>query len=286
MQRTRAKQHHYVPKFYIERFADLGGKVWVFDKSTGKVFAASPVKLARERGFYEAPALGVEVDQSAMESMLSDLEWEASRIIARWVHAIWERPPGAMIVEDGDRDIMATYVATQALRTSEQRNLLKQGLNQAVEDTDLQGFHVAMLSDEFMRDAATAISDFIWILARNDSGSPFYTSDHPVVLRGHNHRCLHLFQFPQPGSELLFPLSSTLMFYAYERTYWEKVARFNGSISPVRFTPELVQSDNQAQVGHSRRFLFCDRDAFDFARSFCAEHPIVRDPNRSRFERH
>jgi len=34
---------------------------------------------------------------------------------------------------------------------------------------------------------------------------PFHTSDHPVVLRTHNHRCLHFFQFPQPGTEVLFP---------------------------------------------------------------------------------
>ena len=67
------KQHHFVPRFYLERFTDPKGHVWTFDKSTDKVFATSPSKLARESGFYEAPTLGNEIDQTVMEDMLSAL---------------------------------------------------------------------------------------------------------------------------------------------------------------------------------------------------------------------
>ena len=63
---TSLKQYHFVPRFYLERFTDLDGHVWTFDKVTGKVFASSPSKLACERGFYEAPALGTEIDQTRM----------------------------------------------------------------------------------------------------------------------------------------------------------------------------------------------------------------------------
>lgn len=90
MSTTRPKQHHYVPRFYLERFADPEGHVWTFDKFTDKVFATSPSKLARESGFYQAPALGTEIDQTAMESMLSELEGEVSPIIARWLEALEE----------------------------------------------------------------------------------------------------------------------------------------------------------------------------------------------------
>lgn len=281
---TRPKQHHYVPRFYLERFADPRGRVWTFDKSTDKVFAANPMKVARETGFYEAPGLGAEMNQAAMENMLSELEAQVSRIITRWDQALGHPKPGIKIVDDGDRDIMGTYLATQAFRTSEQRILLEHGLDKSSEDTDLRSIHVVMLGSGYWRDAALAVSDFVWILALNDSGSPFYASDHPVVLRGNDHRCLHISQFPRPGSELLFPLSASSMFYAYERKHWEKLAPFDGCISPVRFTNELVESDNQSQVAHSRRFVFCDRNAFAFARAFCAEHPTVRDSNRRRFE--
>lgn len=285
MSTARPKQHHYVPRFYLERFADPEGHVWTFDKFTDKVFATSPSKLARESGFYQAPALGTEIDQTAMEGMLSELEGGVSPIIARWLEALEECSPGTVVIEEGDRGIMSQYLATQAFRTSEVRVLLKQGLGDKLEAADLQTFHVAMLADEAINEAAAVVSDFVWILARNESEVPFYTSDHPVVLRTHDHHCLHFFQFPQPGTEVMLPLSSTVMFYAYERRHWHKLAPFDRQVSPVRFTRELVESDNQAQIGHSRRFVFCDRDEFAFARSFCAAHPEVRDQRRDRFQR-
>ena len=66
---TSPKQHHFIPRFCLERFTNLDGHVWTFDKVTDKVFVTSPSKLARASGFYEAPALGTEIDQTAMEDM-------------------------------------------------------------------------------------------------------------------------------------------------------------------------------------------------------------------------
>lgn len=110
MNTTRPKQHHYVPRFYLERFVDHDGHLWTFDKLTDKVFGASPSKLARESGFYEAPALGNEIDQTAMEGMLSELESEASAIIARWLEAIKDVPPGTAVIEAADRPTMSQYL--------------------------------------------------------------------------------------------------------------------------------------------------------------------------------
>jgi hypothetical protein len=203
--------------------------------------------------------------------------------VARWVELVGHVAVGTTVIEPADRDTISFYLATQAFRTSEMRVLLEQGLGDKLEAADLQTFHVAMLTDEAINKAAAALSDFVWILGRNESKVPWYTSDHPVVLRTHGHHCLHFFQFPRPGTEVMLPLSSSVMFYAYEPTHWRKLASFDGQLSPVRFTRELVESDNQAQIGHSRRFVFCDKDEFAFARSFCEAHPEVRDQGRRRF---
>jgi hypothetical protein len=181
--------------------------------------------------------------------MLSELESEASAVLARWLQAIEDVPPGTGVIEAADRPTMSQYLATQALRTSEERTLLGQGPGSALEIADLQTLHVAMLAAGAIQEAAAAVSNFVWILARNESGVVFYTSDHPVVLRTHDHHCLHFFQFSLPGTEVLLPLSSTVMFYAYDRSHWKKLAPFDGQVSPVRFTRELVESDNQAQIG-------------------------------------
>jgi hypothetical protein len=296
---SRPKQHHFVPRFYLEHFADSKGRVLAFDKATDSVFSAAPAKLARESGFYDFS--GDEAHQPTMESMLSQLEGDASSIIARWTNALKDAPPLTPIVQESERETMSAFLAIQALRTSELRVLLQQGVEDSLDGRELQDLHVAMLGAGRWVDVASALSRFIWVLARNDSGLPFYTSDHPVVLRvhahdhggdqdeeqdhGHGHRCIHIWQFPQPGTELLFPLSPSIMFYAYERDHWKKLEHVDGYSSPVKFTKDLVDGDNQAQVGHSRRFVFCDQDAFELARAFCSEHAVVRDPNRSRFER-
>ena len=172
MKPTHPKQHHYVPRFYLERFVDGEGRVWAFDKSAGKVFTTSPSKLAREGGFYEAPAFGDEIDQTAMEGMLSELEAEASAIIVRWTAVAGHVPPGTAVIEPAEREVFSLYLATQAFRTPEMRVLLKQGLGDKHDVTNLQTFHVDMLAGTDIHEAAAAVSGFVWIIAWNDSGTP------------------------------------------------------------------------------------------------------------------
>ena len=279
------KQHHYVPRFYLDRFADPIGHVWAYDKSTDLVFCGRPETLGRERGFYEAPFLqGTAVDPEFLERELARLESEAARITSSWIRLI---EPGGRIVtiSEIDRRTIATYIAVQALRTSEQRVALGQHTDIRMSKRDLQSFHLGILfEDSVVQKIAGAIGDCIWIFGRNSSSVPFYTSDHPVAARVHpGHRCIHPFQLPTEGAEIMLPLSATLMFYSYERSHFRSLEKFDGHVSPVRFTTELVESDNQCQVGHSRRFVFCERNDFGFARKFCDEHPVVRDPKRRRF---
>jgi hypothetical protein len=282
---ARNKQHHYVPSFYLGRFADSEGQVSVLDKSSDRVFRGRPETLAKEGAFYELPT-SPDPDPLFLEDSLADLESEAANITACWLRQI--ESGGTVSIPSVNREIMSTYIAVQALRTSEQRALVAQAGNQSRTPTDTKLTHLALLLDSCVAEIAAAIHDSIWIFGRNDSGVPFWTSDHPVAVRrhpgvAHDHRCIHVLQLPCAGSEVLLPLSPTRFFYAYERTQWEKLEQFDGLVSPVQFTATLVQADNGCQVGHSRRFIFSDRDDFGFARQFCAENPIVRDPDRERF---
>ncbi len=279
------KQHHYVPRFYLDRFGDLVGHVWAFDKSTDLVFCGRPEKLGREGRFYEALFLqSTVIDPAFLERELARLEAKAARITSSWIRLI-EAGGRIVTISDIDRRTIATYIAVQALRTSEQRVALGQLADLRRSKRDLQSFHVGMLFEgSVVQEIAGAIGDCIWTFGRNDSGVPFYTSDHPVAARVHpEHRCIHPFQLPTEGVEVMLPLSATLMFYGYERSYFRSLEKFDGHVSPVRFTTVLVESDNRCQVGHSRRFVFCERNDFGLARRFCDEHPVVRDPERRRF---
>lgn len=64
--RERTQIHHYVPRFYLERFVDARGALWVYDKSKERVFSTGPADIAAENRFYEVPELA----QPGMSPML------------------------------------------------------------------------------------------------------------------------------------------------------------------------------------------------------------------------
>ena len=279
------KQHHYVPRFYLDRFATPSGRVWAFDKSTSSIFCTRPENLARERGFYAAQILrGVCDNVEFLEQAFAALESDAARITSSWIRPINEGRQ-KIIISEADRNTIAWYIALQSLRTSEQRVILGQLAQSGLSERDLRALHLStILEDSVVPEITDTIGECIWTFGLNDSGLPFYTSDHPVVARVHpNRRCIHPLQIPTEGLEVMLPLSPTLMLYVYERSYFRSVERFDGHVSPVQFTTELVASDNVCQVGHSKRFVFCNVNAFELARAFCAEHPEVCNVSRNRF---
>ena len=156
-------QHHYVPRFHLDRFTHPDGHVWAFDKSTDSSFRARPRKLAKEGGFYDAPFLeGTGIDPTLLEQDLAGLESEAAGIMPSWVRQI-ETGHKAVTISETDRRTIATYIAVQALRTSEQRVALRQTIGARMSERDLQSFHVGMLlADSVVEEIAEAIHDGVW----------------------------------------------------------------------------------------------------------------------------
>ncbi len=54
---TIAKFQHYVPRFYLARFVDQEGFVWVFDKMNGRTFRLKPETIAGQNRFYHLDEL-------------------------------------------------------------------------------------------------------------------------------------------------------------------------------------------------------------------------------------
>jgi hypothetical protein len=55
------KLHHYVPQFYLRRFTDAAGQLWLWDRDRDRVFRTRPNGVAAENYFYwheELAALG------------------------------------------------------------------------------------------------------------------------------------------------------------------------------------------------------------------------------------
>ncbi len=116
--------HHFVPQFYLRRFTDSDGLLWVYDKDDDRVFSATPRNLAAERGFYNLPDFFP--DPSLLERQFGDLEEQAALITQDWLNQL--KPRHAVEIPGINREIMSLYLTTQLLRTSEARTLLLQGV--------------------------------------------------------------------------------------------------------------------------------------------------------------
>jgi hypothetical protein len=107
------KRHHYVPRNYLERFAD-SSQLFV-RRRDGTNFTTSCVNVAVESGFYdiELPGGG---KSKEVEEVLADIEGSTAQVLRSIDDT--ERAPS---LGSHDREVLSVYLALQMTRTPEQR---------------------------------------------------------------------------------------------------------------------------------------------------------------------
>jgi hypothetical protein len=271
---------HFVPQFYLKRFADSQGLIWVYDKDRDKVFSTSPRNLAAERGFYSLP--DIFPDPALMERQFAELEEQAAKISQGWLDKL--EPGQSIAIPSVNREIMSLYLTIQLLRTSEARTLLARGI-ESHEGEIHRDFHIALLWDN---DVVKEISDWVfscsWIFRFNSMAQSLHTSDDPVKVRSHT-RHLHWAQTSVKGAYLLVPLTPKILMYCFEPRHWKTLKQLDCKVLPMPLEPELVKDANTQQAGHARRFIFSDKDDFLSAREFCHDNSGAVGEKRERFNK-
>jgi hypothetical protein len=112
------------------------------------------------------------------------------------------------------------------------------------------------------------IQKAIWIFGRNQTATPFWTSDNPVAFKTANNKMWLKVGFISRGTYVVFPLSPTIVLYCHERTYWKKIAKWDRIVSPIKFTDEMVEHENAGQVFMASRFVVSPINDFVFASEF------------------
>src|SRR6266853_477232 len=110
---TKAKLHHYVPQFYLRRFAKERGRLWVWDKTKDKSFSTTPRAVAAETDFYKVhDFVKLGRDPLIMEKQFSHLEGEVSRITDQWLEWLRKLSPTSKIpIPSVNRKIVSLYIA-------------------------------------------------------------------------------------------------------------------------------------------------------------------------------
>ena len=270
--------HHFVPQFYLKRFTDSDGLLWVYDKDGDRIFSANPRNLASERGFYSLPKFFP--DPSLLERQFGDLEEQTALITQDWLAQL--ESGHSVEIPTANREIMSLYLTTQLLRTSEARTLLLQGIAPSEEEKQ-QELHTALLwNSGVVKEISDWVYSCIWTFRFNSMPQSLYTSDDPVKVRSSTQH-LHWAQTSVTGVYLLIPMTPRILMYCFEPQHWKVLRQFDRKVVPKPLELELVNDANIQQVGHARRFVFSDRDDFASAQEFCHKNPGAVGENRRRF---
>ncbi len=287
----RVKAEHVVPQFYLRRWTNARGKLYVFDKPSGTVFPSVVRGVAAETRFYDDPEAptGVPDDQQLVEKYLSKLEGDFKPVFDSFV----SQSDMGFVLSESIRETMALFITVQVIRTDEARK----GIEQTVETLTqvLDGEHptpelreqvrrarapsgpafvqLGMLTDSAaIHKMANVLLNHIWVLGVNESTTPLCTSDHPVVREasirdGHN----SYLGLASPGIRVSLPVSPKYILLLRDRGYFSRLRSLDGG--RVSLSGREVEQYNSLQVLQANRQVFSSRRDFGLATELKRKYP-------------
>jgi hypothetical protein len=270
------RRHHYVPQFHQKRFADSGGRFWVWDKITDRIFQSTQGSIAVESDFYRLHEFEKQGrDPFVIEKQLSDMEGQMSLITEQWLGWLRNIEPGDQIpIPKPNREVVSRFMAVQFLRTADTRDILCAMHDEEHPDKPLSAEERTKLHTELIWDLDTVerianhIREAIWVFARNGTSTPFITSDNPVAFRTKDNAMWLKVGFVTEGSYAVYPLSPDMVMFCHEREYWKAVEKLDGCLSPFQLTDEMVESENTGQIFMASRFVISSINDFESLKEF------------------
>lgn len=297
----RGDIQHYVPQLLLRNFCgETPGRLFVFEKSTSRVFPANTRNVGGERDFYEFQIAGVKL---SVDPALTSLESAAAPVISKIVDS--ESLRG---LSTEDRATLSQFAAVQLVRTShfraQSRDLSKaieaELRSRGLDPSTMEGYApLDSESSKFLTAQALIGSDELashihskdWVLFRAPSELPFWISDNPVSRQ--NFVVPAGWGLANPGVEIYLPLSAKLSLVFVCSTLrsgllnlrsrqdapHHGVTRLSESVAearrflaalesgePLDCDAENVKNVNSMQVIFAERFVFSGVNDFSLAR--------------------
>jgi hypothetical protein len=295
-----------VSRCYLKRFANAQRRFFSFNKVHGKPSSGGTRSATIQEYFYDlhpATLAAPNADEQWVEKMFSILENRYEEVLAA---AVREADAGAISYATGSS--LAQFIALQWMRTVGRRADILEADQKAMQGMIAKWYaenapgippgkfnrgvgYEAGLHANLMFDEAAVIGiaenfwNLYWIVGRDTTSQPFFTSDDPVVRDRIPPKNDGLNVPPWIGIEYSFPLSSKFTLVMLDRYMLSETANTNGE-NVERRTFDMGEADvaryNALQVAKSTQYVFCEENKFVLAERLCREEPQICDPARSR----
>lgn len=317
----KTKKQHLVPQFYLRYFTSTPNakkgceRIWVYDKQQDKSRELLIKDVAQKHCFYDIPVNLVQhakctdpirnIDPQIVEHTFSEYEgiWTEyfNRLIIDVEHGcgfnITFKPMFAcymvrqflrtFVLRDTNKEMLeGFYKALYEKQLSLKFLKIKFSIKVSIPDEWMRFNHINILFDQdIIHHLQKRLTKHIWLIGINNTSQMLYTSDNPVVMRGHlpltSTQSLY---FRTPGIEIVLPITPWYAIVVLDRSFFKKQLMKLGIRDGGRFIldDDRVIAYNKLQVESSRLQIFCAKSEFDLAKQLCDAQLELRDPNRKR----
>jgi hypothetical protein len=279
----KVKNQHFVPRFYLKHFISNKGQINVYDKDLKKQFASPIEKVACEGYFYDSEALDSKKNQGQpLETFYSEIESNTSPFYDNFIMSL--KNGDLNIISTHERQKISDYLVTQIDRTKEHREETDQIINELYNQLILKGFTADNLKhsglskdqinskelhlnsilngDKLRQTLSLILFKHIWIIYKNVTSQPFFTSDNPVVRYDHlKDDYVSNYGFGSPGIEIAFPLCPDYILVMADREIFQEYENLDGKVIQLD-NLENIKYYNSLQVTSSYRQVFSQKDDF------------------------
>lgn len=287
----KKKRQHYVPRFYLNRFLSRNDVIAVFDKKRGVSFTTSVENVALEKYFYDFNSTIDNEELQFLENNLAEMEADYANLLEEILRSI----KNTRRFDKESQPLFSLYLVIQFLRTREYREkeaqlraAMIETINQKLMpdgytfkfgyDDEAKMHFISMFDPEKIFAMIEQLLNKTWIVWKNKTTQPFYTSDHPACVIS---EFTNAAGFATPGAEILLPLSSNYLLDICDHNHFQDRKRFDCKALNLR-DADQVDYYNSAQVDWSTRQIYCATNDFSLAKKLIQKNPALRNPNRKR----
>jgi hypothetical protein len=262
-----AKNHHFLPVFYLKGFTLSGGKsgrLWTHNLSTGERELVKPKQVGHSEDLYRVDVQGFEA--TAVEDDLDKRHDDKAAPVLEGI----VRPNVKSLPTGDDYAAFISFIALTHARNPREREVsirvaepvikamgaAKRDVGEGKQEVG-QNYLIRQMYQTF-RQIEPLLMQREWsLLVRDSDAGEFICSDCPVVLRWEKPDDGPPWMSPgfgQPETIVTMPLSRDVAV----------LGRFGGWSHTIRAHRRMVAEFNRVTLSNARQFLFTAREDFDW----------------------